>query len=182
MFLIDYGIVIVRKDSSNEIDFNTIEEFKRYAVDYVGTAIDDKEYVCYIPTVEVHTDTTDNIEFYTAPVLMYDQILTDYDVLVARKADPVYGLTGQDLIDKQAELAAQAIESARLAELEAETSGDGASRITLTQIEALLDETYDPTDYDAATDFASLKTAIALMFNRIKALDRKICVRLLKYQ
>lgn len=178
MLLCDYGVVVVRQDADNEVAFNTLDEFKRYAHDLITTELDTKTYLCYMPENDVHTDEAESIQDWTGPVALYDTIIAAYPTLVTRKADRLYGLTGQELADEQAQIAFEDAERDRQTLILAEIQNDGLARLTPAQIDAHLDTVYDPTEFQAAADFASLKEAIGNVFARQKALDRKIGLRI----
>ena len=89
-------------------------------------------------------------------------------VLDARQA--VADAQAQAIVDMQA----------RIALLEAETTGDGLNEVTPEQVDTYLDNQYDPTDFDAAPDNVALKVAIRELFINNKAVVRKIAMRVLK--
>lgn len=180
IFLLENGeLTVIQDNTGNSVTFESLDDLMRCTqIDFTG-----KWYIGYEPDINFFSDSEDPlVNESMIPYQPYENIIANINTLKTRKEDITWGLTGQALIDAQALVAARDAEEERLSDLDTETSGDGATKITVEQIDALLDSTYDHTDFDAATDFASLKTAIGQLFNRCRDLDRKLCTRVMKFQ
>ena len=94
--LVDHGPVVLQKGANNTVDFADVDEFNRYADSFASGALNNKTYLYYDPDNKVHIDSANNIDDWSGPVGIYENILASFDTIVERKNDPLYGLTGQD--------------------------------------------------------------------------------------
>jgi len=148
--LIEYGPVLVRKSANEEVTFNSVDEFKYYGESFASGALNGKEYLNYNPDMKIHLDSALGIKEWTGPVAKYETIINAHDQLRDRKADPLYGLSGQDLQDETNRLAKISAWRNKMLEFRNASNADGLSKVSLDQVETYLDNQYDLTDLDAA--------------------------------
>lgn len=197
LILLNDGLINVRDENKKELSFRSLEDFKRYASDFIGTTFDGVEYYLYQPDDEYHfyyntNDDTEHVKPF--PDAALENIISNYDVIKARKADPLYGLSGQDLTDAQERIAKAEALAARVAAFKAEVESDGTKTITMEQVDNYLDNQYDNTDLAAAIQVMQnaataleVRDALIPVFQEIaklslksKAVDRRIIVALLE--
>lgn len=99
IFVVEKGqLAIVRDNNGNEVSFESLAELSRCTgMDFSG-----KFYVGYEPTIGFFQDSED--PFVTAgdiPHTGYEWLIDNIALLAARKADPLYGLTGVQLFEAQ---------------------------------------------------------------------------------
>lgn len=178
MVVIENGqTAVIQDNAGNRVIFDTLEDATRCT----SINFTNKFYVGYEPDINFFQDSRDEtVNASMIPYAPYEALIGIIPTLQQRKDDITYGLTGQALADAQAKVAEIAAEEARLAELEQEIESDDIRRVTKAEIDAKLDQVYNPTEFLAASDFASLKTAIGNIFQRQKQLDRKIAYRLMR--
>ena len=86
---------LIRDASGNRIGFDSLEDMSRVTgIDFTG-----KFYVGYEPEKNWHRDSRDSEMDAVVPYAPYENLIDTIDTLKIRKADPLYGLSGQDLID-----------------------------------------------------------------------------------
>jgi len=95
LFVVEKGrFVLVRNAEGREITFNTFGEFLKYS----GIDLSGKYYIGYEPEITFFRDSEDpSVTSEMIPYSPYEDIISSVDTLIARKADPYYGLTGDEV-------------------------------------------------------------------------------------
>ena len=128
------GNVLIEDSDGNQVMFDTWEEFEFY-VGIDPTTYKDV-YINYEPMRYKHSHRTelDIVTEYPIPFPPFENVINNLSVYQARVSDPYYGLTGQDLIDKQADVALREAEQARYEAAVAARDADGMKGLTVEQI------------------------------------------------
>lgn len=194
MILVEYGPVIIQKDRFNQVSFESVEELDFYAESFTSNVLDGKTYFNYDPVNEIHIDEVLGITEFTGRVYAYDKIINEYDTIFARKSDPLYGLEGEDLAAKQAEIARFEAARQRYEHFRQANTADGIRKITPDQIDSYLNSKYDASmyltllsDLQAASTNSEIKSVLISLFQEIgkilnqgKQVDKRIMMALLE--
>jgi len=166
-FIVEDGRYVSISDQEGRlVTFESFEDFERCT----EMSLSGKWYIGYEPYIELYADSEEpEVSFDSHyPNEEYEALIDNIVTLKERKENPLYGLSGQDLIDMQNELQRlQDIED-RLALLEAEQSSEGIHVYTPDQIRNYIDNQID----GASTSGEKLEV--------IKSILKKMAIYILK--
>ena len=147
------------KSGGVETSFQSPEEFLKYTgLDISGILV-----LTYEPLRGFHTefDGLDDTQ-KVVPHTPYDDILDNIQVYIDRQADPYYSLEGQEIIDKDEELAGIAALQARVTLLEEEQAAANIRDITPQQAKNWIDA-----QFAAASTNAEVVQAVKLILKKM---------------
>jgi hypothetical protein len=137
LFLIANGeVAMVQNEFGESATFESIADLNRCTgMDFSG-----KFKVNYEPEKNIFIDSRDEtFNEHLIPYQPYEDLIDIVLDLQARKNDPLYGLSGQELVDAQAWLDAQNEYEQALATIEAEQAAAGVTQYTPEQVRAYID-------------------------------------------
>lgn len=156
----EHGEVILQSDIRGEsVVFPSVEEFNRIA----QTTFPYTEFLHYEPPRFLITEFAGHSNMNQPSVIsMLEGHLNNIAVYKTRLEDPLFGLTGQELDDAQARLAAIEAYNSQVAEIEAEQDAAGIKQYTPEQV-----RTYISNQVAGITDLASAKTVMENLFTKL---------------
>lgn len=132
------GEIYIEDDNGNGVSFPSFAEFKRCSgVDFSGYL---GKQITYEPYRGLHTvDDGANCVHKGLPDTTFEQMIANVGILETRKNNPLYGLTGQALEDKQAELDALDEYNAKVDAIVQEQESTGVRTYTPEQVKNYID-------------------------------------------
>lgn len=184
-------LFFIQAENGLSVTFETREDFERCT----GLDFSNKFHISYEPDIEYFYD-SENPEISSAdiPAEPYETLIANVPTLRTRKNNPLYGLSGQAYLKKQAELAKQAELENRKEEFKQANTQDGIRTVTIEQLDNYLDSKYDPTEFQTALQAlqnasnagemksATIDAIIAIrdILLSSKSVDRRIALALLE--
>jgi len=160
MVVVEHGeTVYIKNTAGDNIGFPNFEEAYRCTeIDFTG-----KYYIGYEPDINLFIDSEDEtVTPALIPYAPYEWLINNIATLQERSDDPTYGLSGQELIDKQAEVAAEVINQARIDEIFAAREASELKQATLQSAKNFVDG-----HMNNITDLDSAKVEIREIFKKI---------------
>lgn len=136
--LADKNGIYIEDENDNNVYFHTHADFKRYTGQDLSAYA--RKMITYEPVKNIMVASRESGELEPlTDLVLFETLVSNVTTYQSRIANPVYGLTGQELLDKQAELMAIDEYRQKVEDIRAEQTANNTRNYTPEQIKAYID-------------------------------------------